>query len=944
MAQASKTFRIFVSSTFDDLKEERNALQQHVFPKLRELCTQHGCRFQPIDLRWGVSEEASRDQQTVKICLEEIKRCQRVTPRPNFIVLLGDRYGWRPLPAEIPASEFEQILSRVTNADDEALLVRWYRRDDNAVPAIYCLQPRTGDYAEYAGWRAVERRLHSVLLQAAADIPLPPGEGVKYKASATEQEIVRGALSVDDANDHVFCFFRRIANLDDLTNDLSHSDTVAKFIDVDESLRPDQEAVTLLGQLKQRLHNLLPDNIHEYEARWVGSRATTDHIGSLPEKLEDCLRLIEDGNAPKSLCVDVWQQLAGVILDEVKKIESVDPLDKEIDDHGKFGEERAEFFTGRARHLDAISDYVGRPDPHPLAVWGESGSGKSALMARAAQRVRGEQPNAEVILRFIGATPASSDGRALLESLCRQISRSYGAPEADIPAEYRELVAEFRNRLALATADKPLILFLDALDHLSNADRARNLIWLLTSLPEHVRLIVSTIPGECLSAVKEKLSGSNLLKLEPMPRDEGEALLDIWLEDANRTLQPEQRAEVLSKFLGCSLPLYLKLAFEEAGLWRSYDEAGQLGPDIPAIIGSLFARLSDEANHGEVMVSRSLSYLAAGKNGLTEDELLDVLSRDEKVMNEFKRRSPKSPEVSKLPVVVWSRLYFDLEQYLCDYAADGATLLAFYHRQLREGVAANYLTGADRKQPHRALAAYFRDQDLEFRRGGKTHANVRKLVELPYQETLGELWDELFATLTDFRFLERKAATVDVQERANPQSKPIKTFMGVIQIQEDFQLAQSCPLAECHKVLDHLARSCARISHLVITRPQNFLQDIYPEVAFEGSALATVAARWVEEAKRESTRLWLRRVYPHMAGSALVRTFAQHEDSVDSIAFSPDGNLLASSSRDNTVILWEVGSGEPLATLRGHEGAIVVQRISFLIPATLQAASPTPTP
>jgi hypothetical protein len=32
MAQASKTFRIFVSSTFSDLKEERNALQQYVFP------------------------------------------------------------------------------------------------------------------------------------------------------------------------------------------------------------------------------------------------------------------------------------------------------------------------------------------------------------------------------------------------------------------------------------------------------------------------------------------------------------------------------------------------------------------------------------------------------------------------------------------------------------------------------------------------------------------------------------------------------------------------------------------------------------------------------------------------------------------------------------------------------------------------------------------------
>ena len=98
MAQTSKTFRVFVSSTFSDLKDERNALQKDVFPELRKLCQQHGCRFQAIDLRWGVREEAGLDQQTMKICLEEIERCRRTSPRPNFIVLLGDRYGWQLCP------------------------------------------------------------------------------------------------------------------------------------------------------------------------------------------------------------------------------------------------------------------------------------------------------------------------------------------------------------------------------------------------------------------------------------------------------------------------------------------------------------------------------------------------------------------------------------------------------------------------------------------------------------------------------------------------------------------------------------------------------------------------------------------------------------------------------------------------------------------------------
>jgi hypothetical protein len=54
MAQTNRTFRIFVSSTFSDLKEERNALHKEVFPELRRLCAENGARFQAIDLRWGV--------------------------------------------------------------------------------------------------------------------------------------------------------------------------------------------------------------------------------------------------------------------------------------------------------------------------------------------------------------------------------------------------------------------------------------------------------------------------------------------------------------------------------------------------------------------------------------------------------------------------------------------------------------------------------------------------------------------------------------------------------------------------------------------------------------------------------------------------------------------------------------------------------------------------
>jgi hypothetical protein len=49
----------------------------------------------------------------MRICLRELERCQEGGPKPNFLILLGDRYGWRPLPEVIPAALFEQLRARM---------------------------------------------------------------------------------------------------------------------------------------------------------------------------------------------------------------------------------------------------------------------------------------------------------------------------------------------------------------------------------------------------------------------------------------------------------------------------------------------------------------------------------------------------------------------------------------------------------------------------------------------------------------------------------------------------------------------------------------------------------------------------------------------------------------------------------------------------------------
>ncbi len=202
------------------------------------------------------------------------------------------------------------------------------------------------------------------------------------------------------------------------------------------------------------------------------------------------------------------------------------------------------------------------------------------------------------------------------------------------------------------------------------------------------------------------------------------------------------------------------------------------------------------------MVSHALGYLAASRYGLAEDELIDVLSDDADVIAAFEAGSRHERVVNKLPVVLWSRLYFDLAPYLAEHAADGTTLLAFYHRVLGEAATELYLAGPkgeDGKARHSALADYFRGKaDPKGEQVDPTDAlpirywdgkSVRGLSELPFHLAGAGRLDDLYETLTDFTFMERKAAEVGVMEHAGADGVTKKTYTGVFALQDDFAIA-----------------------------------------------------------------------------------------------------------------------------------------------------------
>ena len=106
--------RVFISSTFRDLAEEREHLIRRIFPELRALCRRRGITFTEVDLRWGLTEEEQVLGQIIRTCLEEIDRC-----RPYFIGITGDRYGYVPDILEIHKDP--ELLARYPWIEDAVL-------------------------------------------------------------------------------------------------------------------------------------------------------------------------------------------------------------------------------------------------------------------------------------------------------------------------------------------------------------------------------------------------------------------------------------------------------------------------------------------------------------------------------------------------------------------------------------------------------------------------------------------------------------------------------------------------------------------------------------------------------------------------------------------------------------------------------------------------------
>jgi len=311
----NRTFRLFISSTFSDFMLEREALQDRVFPRLQEYCASKGAKFLAVDLRWGITEAAQVEHDTLRICLDEIRRSQELSPRPNFAVLLGNRYGWEPIPARIPKDHWDRLLANSNTADQKTIRAAYYPKpDSNAIPPAYVLRYREGNWDSN---QIAELTVRDALRRCAKSFK--ESEQLTYFASATHQEIVLGAMETPDAKQHVHVYVRTI-------QDLPWTEEAKAFIDWDAktgALVPG--GAERLKRLELELRAKLPGMIKDYSTVWLGPKDTN---------------LIADVYL-EDFCEQFYQDQKTLIDQELERLDKLEPYETRAKLHEDFAKERS---------------------------------------------------------------------------------------------------------------------------------------------------------------------------------------------------------------------------------------------------------------------------------------------------------------------------------------------------------------------------------------------------------------------------------------------------------------------------------------------------------------------------------------------------------------------------------------------------------------------------
>jgi energy-coupling factor transporter ATP-binding protein EcfA2 len=455
----------------------------------------------------------------------------------------------------------------------------------------------------------------------------------------------------------------------------------------------------------------------------------------------------------------------------------------------------------------AQPDSIGHFDGICLAVIGNSGSGKTSLMAMLAAKLFEEEqpthaadgsmsPPRPVIIRFCGSSPGSTSGWALVCGIIAQIrhvlgigatSSLPGSPKRFFCQSETESMDQFLHfdydsavsQLHQLLRDNPVFLLIDSVDQLSDDFLARSRLSFLDGVQPHsrTRIIISGLPDEkdpvtgtwtycyqCHTRCKE--SNVPMIYVNSFSKDfEFQTVVSNMLQAKGRRLTEQQWATVLEAAKPEPTALYGALVARLVEHWTSFDNNLELKATVKGLLHQTFDNL--ERQFGTLLTRAALGLITFSVSGLTDNEIEDLLSLDDDVLNSVFQYAKSS--IRRLPSHVWLRLRGAMAGLLVERTGG---CLGWYHRQLWETAVHRY-SDEEKMRFHVLMGTYFSNtvandmkvsrriasQPLTFTstnvffvctdKSSEVQRNMRRVIESLHHLVCGKLYEEFVAQIRD---------------------------------------------------------------------------------------------------------------------------------------------------------------------------------------------------
>jgi nephrocystin-3 len=380
---------------------------------------------------------------------------------------------------------------------------------------------------------------------------------------------------------------------------------------------------------------------------------------------------------PQAVVDQIEKDLWALIDQQFPEGEQPDALEKEARKHADYRRSRtgAGQYIGGEAYIQQLEQWI-EAGEQQILITGESGAGKSALIANWIEAHQQNHPEDVVYAHHLGCTNDANTLRPLLARLIDTASAQLQDAEVitealAVPEDWWELVASVSETLQslgrwCEQKGKRWIWVLDGLDRLDPDDQIA-LPWLPQSLPAGVQVVASALACPARSILSER--GYTTLTIEPLATAEQEQLIQRYLQRYTKELDGGLRQQILSHTLAGS-PLFLKVLLEELRQCGRHDTLKQhldfylSSQTIDDLYERVLERLENDGS-GDA-VRKVMTAIWASRAGLSETELL---------------------EITELPSLQWAPIDLALEKA---FGRNGNRLV-FDHDFLRIAVKDRYL-------------------------------------------------------------------------------------------------------------------------------------------------------------------------------------------------------------------------------------------------------------